>query len=196
MKCQRIVAALAAASLAFGGTAFAQSTGAQDQGWRHNGTPRPTQQELRQQRQIGAPDTDASRQRDGDRRRQDFDRNTYRGDRGDRGGRGGRGDYGDRGHRGDHGDYGDRGDHREYQRRGRPDWRPDRRDGWGAGPDHSFYRGDRLPPRYRSYQYVVDDWRGHRLSAPPRGYHWVQTGGDYVLAAIATGVILSVLLSH
>ena len=44
--------------------------------------------------------------------------------------------------------------------------------------------------------YVVDDWRGHHLSAPPRGYHWVQTGSDYVLVAIATGVILQLLLSH
>ena len=68
--------------------------------------------------------------------------------------------------------------------------------GRGAGPDHSFYRGGRLPTQYRSRQYVVDDWRGHHLSAPPRGYHWVQTGGDYVLAAIATGVIASVLLNQ
>ena len=43
---------------------------------------------------------------------------------------------------------------------------------------------------------VVDDWRGHHLSPPPRGYHWVQTGGDYVLVAIATGVIMQILLSH
>jgi Ni/Co efflux regulator RcnB len=79
----------------------------------------------------------------------------------------------------------------------RPDVRRDERhDGPGAGPDHAFYRGGRLPPEYRSRQYVVDDWRGHRLSAPPRGYHWVQTGGDYVLAAIATGVIASILLNR
>jgi Ni/Co efflux regulator RcnB len=76
------------------------------------------------------------------------------------------------------------------------DRRYDRRDGPGAGPDHAFYRGGRLPPEYRSRQYVVDDWRGHRLAAPPRGYHWVQTGGDYVLAAIATGVIASILLNN
>jgi hypothetical protein len=38
--------------------------------------------------------------------------------------------------------------------------------------------------------------RGHHLSAPPRGYHWVQMGGDYVLVAIATGVILQLLLNH
>jgi len=66
----------------------------------------------------------------------------------------------------------------------------------GAGPNHAFYRGERLPAQYRHRQYVVDDWRGHRLSAPPRGYHWVQTGADYVLVAIATGVILQLLLNN
>ena len=70
------------------------------------------------------------------------------------------------------------------------------RDERGAGPDHAFHQGGRLPPQYRSRQYVVDDWRGHHLSAPPRGYHWVQTGGDYVLVAIATGVILQLLLNN
>jgi len=68
--------------------------------------------------------------------------------------------------------------------------------GRGAGPDHAFYRGERLPLEYRHRQYVVDDWRGYNLSAPPRGYHWVQTGGDYVLVAIATGIILQLLLTN
>ena len=73
----------------------------------------------------------------------------------------------------------------------------DRRGEWrGAGPRHDIYRGGYLPPVYRSRTYIVDDWRGHRLSAPPRGYHWVQAGGDYVLAAIATGVILQILLNN
>jgi Ni/Co efflux regulator RcnB len=66
----------------------------------------------------------------------------------------------------------------------------------GAGPNHAWYRGDRLPSEYRSRQYVVNDWRGHHLSAPPAGYHWVQAGGDYVLAAIATGVIAAILLNQ
>ena len=65
------------------------------------------------------------------------------------------------------------------------------RDERGAGPNHDWRRGDRLPAEYRHRNYVVDDWRGHQLSAPPRGYHWVQAGGDYVLAAIATGIILN-----
>jgi Ni/Co efflux regulator RcnB len=66
----------------------------------------------------------------------------------------------------------------------------------GAGPNHQFYRGERLPAEYRHRQYVVDDWRGHRLSAPPRGYQWVQTGGDYVLVAIATGIIMQLFLNN
>lgn len=66
----------------------------------------------------------------------------------------------------------------------------------GAGPNNSWYRGERLPAQYLSRQYVVDDWRGHHLSAPPRGYHWVQSGGDYLLVAVATGVILQLLLNN
>lgn len=83
--------------------------------------------------------------------------------------------------------------HRDHGvRRGPPD-RPGER-GRGVGPNHAFYRGDRLPFEYRSRQYVVENWREHHLSAPPRGYHWVQIGGDYVLVAIATGVILQLFL--
>jgi Ni/Co efflux regulator RcnB len=69
-------------------------------------------------------------------------------------------------------------------------------DARGAGPDHAFRRGGRLPQNYRSNQYVVDDWRGHHLTAPPRGYHWVQTGADYVLVAVATGIIAQILLNQ
>ncbi len=39
-------------------------------------------------------------------------------------------------------------------------------------------------------------YRGHRLSAPPRGYQWVQVGPDYVLAAVATGIIMNMILSQ
>lgn len=81
----------------------------------------------------------------------------------------------------------DRYDYRQADNRG-----PDR----GAGPRHDLRKGGRLPAEYRNRQYVVDDWRGHRLSAPPRGYHWVQTGGDYVLVAISTGIILQLLLNN
>jgi len=61
---------------------------------------------------------------------------------------------------------------------------------------HEWHRGDRLPSEYRNRQYVVNDWRGHRLSAPPRGYQWVQVGNDYVLAAIATGIIANLIINQ
>jgi Ni/Co efflux regulator RcnB len=72
----------------------------------------------------------------------------------------------------------------------------ERRDKRGAGPNHAYHRGDRLPPNERNRQYVVDDWRSHGLLAPAPGYHWVQTGGDYVLVAIPTGVIVQLLLDE
>jgi Ni/Co efflux regulator RcnB len=66
---------------------------------------------------------------------------------------------------------------------------------YGArGPE--WRRGGHIPPQYRSRQYVVNDWRGHHLNAPPRGYQWVQVGSDYVLVAIATGIIAQLLLNQ
>lgn len=91
-------------------------------------------------------------------------------------------------------DYGERQFDRRDDR-GRAD-HDGRRDGRGAGPNRTFYRGDRLPAEYRHRNYVVENWRGHHLSAPPRGYQWVQTGADYVLVAIATGIILQLLLHN
>jgi Ni/Co efflux regulator RcnB len=66
----------------------------------------------------------------------------------------------------------------------------------GAGPRHDLQRGGRLPTQYRNRQYVVNDWRGHHLSAPPRGHQWVQTGSDYVLVAAATGLIAQIFLNQ
>ena len=66
----------------------------------------------------------------------------------------------------------------------------------GAGPDHNWHKGDRLPDSYRANQYVVNDWQSHHLRQPPAGYHWVNVNGDFVLAAIATGVITDMLLNN
>jgi Ni/Co efflux regulator RcnB len=70
------------------------------------------------------------------------------------------------------------------------------RDERGAGPDRAFRQGDCLPLEYRNRNYVVDDWRGHRLDAPPAGYQWVQLGGDYVLVARDSGLIRQLRLHH
>lgn len=117
-----------------------------------------------------------------------------------------------------HEDWRGRGKHRGRDDRRGPDDRRSRddRQGWddrrgppghrspaghgrpiyGTGPQRGWHRGDRVPPQYRGRQYVVHDWRAHRLGAPPRGYHWVQYGADYMLVAIATGVIVQLILAH
>jgi Ni/Co efflux regulator RcnB len=115
-----------------------------------------------------------------------------------------RGDNMQRGHDNDRG-RDDRGDNRGDNRRNdRHDNRfNDHRDDRsrmahyrGAGPRHDLQRGGRLPTQYRNRQYVVNDWRGHHLSAPPRGHQWVQTGSDYVLVAAATGLIAQIFLNQ
>jgi Ni/Co efflux regulator RcnB len=37
------------------------------------------------------------------------------------------------------------------------------------------------------------DYREHHLRAPPHGYEWRMVDGNYVLAAVATGIISSVI---
>ncbi|HXD39695.1 MAG TPA: RcnB family protein [Ramlibacter sp.] len=113
-------------------------------------------------------DRQGYQQRDHDRRDGDRDRRADNDRRDRREGMGNRGDFRRDGRAEYH--YGARG----------PEWR----------------RGGRIPPEYRRPQYVVHDWRAHRLHAPPRGYQWVQVGSDYVLVAVATGIIAQLLLSQ
>lgn len=68
--------------------------------------------------------------------------------------------------------------------------------GKGSGPNHQWVKGSRVPAQYRTSHYVVADWRGHGLRQPPRGYHWMQYGGDYLLVAIGSGVILQLILNN
>jgi Ni/Co efflux regulator RcnB len=68
------------------------------------------------------------------------------------------------------------------------------RDEWQR---HEWHRGERVPPEYRNRQYVVEDWRGHGLNRPPRGYQWVQVpGGDYALISMRSGVISNIVIGH
>jgi Ni/Co efflux regulator RcnB len=62
-------------------------------------------------------------------------------------------------------------------------------------PSGYYYRswryGDHLPRGYYSRRYIVDDYYSYRLRPPPRGYHWVRVDNDVVLAAIASGIVVS-----
>lgn len=56
-------------------------------------------------------------------------------------------------------------------------------------------RGDRLGAYNNGYREV--NYRDYRLNAPPRGYHYVRDDntGEIILAAIATGIIASIILN-
>ena len=77
-----------------------------------------------------------------------------------------------------------------YRHRG---WDPSR--SYYDARGYEFRRGGHLPPQLRGRHYVVEDWRGHGLNRPPRGHQWVQVGADYVLVAVATGLIVQMVLN-
>jgi Ni/Co efflux regulator RcnB len=90
--------------------------------------------------------------------------------------------------------HGARHDDRHNARDDRHDNRQEQR--YYNARGNEFRRGGHIPRELRDRSYVVNDWRGHHLSAPPRGYQWVQVGPDYVLTAIATGLIANLILNQ
>jgi Ni/Co efflux regulator RcnB len=59
-----------------------------------------------------------------------------------------------------------------------------RHEEWKKGShirDEDWRRADRV------------DYRHYHLNAPPRGYEWREVDGNFVLAAVATGVIATVI---
>lgn len=76
----------------------------------------------------------------------------------------------------------DQGRHAMYDR--------GRHEGW-------YKKGGHVPREYRGGSYVVTDWRVRHLRQPPRGYHYVRSdNGDFLLVAISTGIIISILAGH
>ena len=90
--------------------------------------------------------------------------------------------HGDR----DHHDYGDehgRGRFEGMHDRGR-------HEGW-------YKRGGRVPVIYRTDRYYVTDWHRAHLRQPPRGYRWVRSdNGDFLMIAVATGIIADILINQ
>jgi Ni/Co efflux regulator RcnB len=39
------------------------------------------------------------------------------------------------------------------------------------------------------------DWHHYHLRQPPHGYEWREVDGNYVLAAVATGIVASVVVA-
>ncbi|HEY9130269.1 MAG TPA: RcnB family protein [Dyella sp.] len=117
----------------------------------------------------------------------------------------GRQGYDHRDDRHDNRHYDHRGDDRHYDRR--YDHRYDNHRGYYGG----YYRHDYYRPapryyrpapyygghwvrghRYGGPRYYVDNWNYYHLRQPPYGYRWVRADDDFLLVAIATGVILDI----
>lgn len=86
--------------------------------------------------------------------------------------------------------------------RGRPEWRGygGPRAGYWYAPGYGYRpvmrgaewrRGAYVPQAYRAY--YVQDPVYYRLGVAPRGYRWVYGDGDFVLMALGTGLIASVV---
>jgi Ni/Co efflux regulator RcnB len=87
----------------------------------------------------------------------------------------------------------------------RPEWRgyAGPRSGYWYAPGYGYYRedpglhlgwrrGGYVPVTYR--RLYVQDWGFYGLRSPPPGYRWVYVDGDFVLMAVATGLILDLVL--
>jgi len=71
---------------------------------------------------------------------------------------------------------------------------------------HAVYHGHPMPPAQFSGHYwhhgdhydgqrnYVSNWQYYGLQQPPSGYEWVQDGSQFVLVAVASGIIADVIL--
>lgn len=65
-----------------------------------------------------------------------------------------------------------------------------RYDGYGYGYGAPRWARGGYVHHYQRPVYVIRDYRPYGLRHPPRGYHWMRDDyGDYLLVAIATGLI-------
>lgn len=60
------------------------------------------------------------------------------------------------------------------------------------GPPHGgWHEGE----HYNGNRVVVEDWGHHHLRQPPPGYEWVQSDNQFVMIAVTTGVIASIIVA-
>jgi Ni/Co efflux regulator RcnB len=71
----------------------------------------------------------------------------------------------------------------------RADWGPNQ------GAQHHWSQGDRMGSNDWAGAQPVD-YRAHHLRRPPHGYAWRESNGQFILAAVATGVVASIILDN
>jgi Ni/Co efflux regulator RcnB len=105
-------------------------------------------------------------------------------------------------------DHGDGRDNAQGDQRQHADWGHDHGDGGGRGQNddhqhanwgrdygggHHFHRGERMGYNDWSGAQQVDYHR-HHLRRPPYGYEWRESNGQFILGAVATGLIVSAII--
>lgn len=63
--------------------------------------------------------------------------------------------------------------------------------GYGQGCGHCWREGQ----HFNGQREVVGDWHNYGLRQPPEGYEWVRDGSQFVLIAVASGIISSIILN-
>lgn len=90
--------------------------------------------------------------------------------------------------------------HRPQWRDGRwynDDGRPDvgRHRGWGRDRGHGYGWGRGQRMGYNDWRYAQRvDYRRYNLRQPPRGYEWRRSSDRFLMVAVRSGVIASVIL--
>lgn len=54
-------------------------------------------------------------------------------------------------------------------------------------------KGQKLSRAERARYAEIRDYRRYRLSAPPRGYHWVRVDNEFLLVGAASGIIANII---
>lgn len=106
-----------------------------------------------------------------------------------------------RGHNNDNRDYDERSDKQQHEgrqwheRSGR--WDNGRHRGWGRnrGLGHHWRRGQRMGYNDWNDSRQID-YRRYNLRQPESGYEWRRNDDRFLLVALATGLIVSVILSN
>jgi len=64
---------------------------------------------------------------------------------------------------------------------------------WDKNGHFTFKKGKKLPGSYKRQHINSRDYKRYHLRTPPRGYEWVRVGDRFLMVAITTGVIFSIL---
>lgn len=60
-----------------------------------------------------------------------------------------------------------------------------------------YHRGGRVPEEYYHDRRYYVDYRTYHLAPPPPEHVWVRSDtGDFLLVAVATGVIADLVINH